>query len=101
MRYCTCVFIGECVFQLQHPDSFVQSKSVIGDPDPIRIHVRYGPNTQAIQRPIHEMTRRSVLVHAVKIERRFDSETASLHVSVCSYVIFFFTVIVFYSYYFI
>ena len=29
-----------------------------------------------------------------------QSETASFHVSVCSYVIFFFTIIVFYSYYF-
>jgi len=46
------------------------------------------------------MIRRSVLVCAVKTRRRFSSETASFYVSVCSYVIFFFTIIVFYSYYF-
>ena len=69
---------------------------VTGDPDSCHC----GPDAQVIQRPIHGMIRRSVPVRAVKTKRQFGSETASFHVSVCSCVIFFFTVIVFYSYHF-
>ena len=53
-----------------------------GDPDPIQIRARCGPNTMAIRRSTHEMIHRSVPVHAVKTRRRFGSETASFHVSV-------------------
>jgi len=64
----------------------VRSGFVAGDPDPIRICTRYGPDTQAIQRTIHRMIRRSVVVRAVKTRRRFGSEIMSFHVSACSYV---------------
>ena len=38
----------------------------LGDPDPIRIRARSGPDTMAIRRPITGMIRRSVPVRAVK-----------------------------------
>ena len=57
-----------------------------GDPDPIQIRARCGPDTMAIRRPTHGMIRRSVPVRAVKIRRRFGSETASFQVSVCFYL---------------
>ena len=70
-------------------DPFGEIRTVAGDPDPIRIRDRCGPDTMAIRRPIHGMIRRSVQVRAVKTRRWFGSETASFHMSVCSYVIFF------------
>jgi len=62
------------------------------DPDPIHIRVRYGVDTLAIRRPIHELIQSSVPVRVVKTRRRFSSKIASFHVSVCSYVIFLFIV---------
>jgi len=55
-------------------------------PDPIRISPRYGSDTLAIQRPIHEMIWRFIPVHAVKAIRRFGFKIASFHVSVYSCV---------------
>jgi len=72
---------------LQRSESFGEIRTVVGDPDPIRVRARCGPDTQPIRRPIHGMSRRSVLVRAVKTRRRFGSETALFHVSVCSYTI--------------
>ena len=57
-----------------------------GDPDPIQICARCGPDTMVIRRPIYGMIRRPVPVRAVKTRRRFGSETASFHVSVRSCV---------------
>ena len=65
-------------------DLFGKIRTVVGDPDSIRIRARYGSDTQAIRRPIHVMIRRSVTVRAVKTRWRFGSETASFHVSVRS-----------------
>jgi len=67
------------------------------DMDPlqdIRICTRYGPDTLAIRRPIHGMIWRSIPLRALKTRRRFGSKTASFHVSVCSRVIFLFTVVI-------
>jgi len=75
----------------------VRSGPVAGDPDPIRIRARCGPNTMVIRRPMSGMIRRPVPVRAVKTRRRFGSETASFHVSVCFCLIFLFTVV--YMYY--
>ena len=92
-----CVFICTCVFVYHHvwlvacysdANSFVQSELVTGDPNPIRIHVRYGPDTLAIERLTHGMIWRSVPVHAVKTRRRFGSKITTFHVSVCSCIIF-------------
>jgi len=63
------------------------------DPDPIRICVRCGADTLAIQRPTHRMIRRSVPVRAMKTRRRFGSKTASFHMSICSYIIFLFIIV--------
>jgi len=63
-------------------DSFGMIQTVAGDPDSIRIRACCGPDTQAIRRSIYGMIRKSVPVRAVKIRRRFGSETASFHVSV-------------------
>ena len=67
-------------------DSFGDIRTVAGDPDPIRIRARCEPDTQAIRRPVHEMICRTVPVRVVKTRWRFGFETASFHVSVCSYV---------------
>jgi len=67
-------------------NSFMWSEPVIGDPDPIRIHVRSGPDTLAIRRLTYEMIGRFVPVHAVKTRRRFGSKISSFHVGVCSHV---------------
>ena len=81
---CTCVrvslsvWLRVAVFRIR----LVRSGPVVEDPDPIRIRARCGPDTQAIRRPIHGMSRRSVLVRAVKTRRRFSSEIASFQVSV-------------------
>ena len=90
--YCMYVFVYQPVFLVARcsdyrpvwwdPDTFVRSRPVAGDPDPIRIRARCGPDTEAIRRSIHGMIRQSVLVRAVKTRRRFGSETASFHVSV-------------------
>jgi len=53
----------------------------------------YGPDTQAIQKSTYEMIRKFVPVRATDTRRRFASETASFHVSVCFHVIFLFTVV--------
>ena len=66
-----------CVVQLSGP--------VWWDPDPLRdigFGAGYRPDALAIQRPIHEMICKLVLVRAVKTRRRFGSKTASFHVSV-------------------
>jgi len=63
-----------------------RSGPVAGDPDPIRVRARCGPDAQPIRRPIHGMIRRSVPVRAVKTRWRFGSETAPFHVSVRSCV---------------
>ena len=82
-RVCLCGFI--CwVACCSVSDSFGEIRTVSGDPDPIRIRARCGPDTMVIQRPIHGTICRSVLVRAVKTRRRFGSETASFHVSVRS-----------------
>jgi len=59
----------------------------------LQIGVRYGPNTMAIRRQIHEMIRRLVPVHAMNTRRRFGSKTASFHVSVSSCIIYLFIVV--------
>ena len=62
----------------------VRSGPVVEDPNPIWICARCEPDTMVIRRPIYGMSRRSVLVSAVKTIRQFGSETASFHVSVRS-----------------
>ena len=78
----------------------VRSGPVAGDLDPIQICARYRPNTLAIRRLIHGMICRSVLARAVKTRRRFGSKTTSFHLSVCFCLIFSFTVINMYLFYF-
>ena len=73
-----CVRVRVAAFQIR----LVRSGPVAGDPDPIQIRARCGPDTMAIRRPIHEMIRKLVPVRAVKARRRFVPETASFHVSV-------------------
>jgi len=58
----------------------VRSELVAEDPDSCSLW----PDTMAIQRPIHGMIRRTVLIHAVKTRGRFSSKTVSFHVSVRS-----------------
>jgi len=60
----------------------VRSGLVAGDPDPIQIRARSGPDTMAIRRPAYGMIRKSVSVRAVKIRQRFGFETTSIQVSV-------------------
>ena len=67
-------------------DSFGEIRTIAGDPNPIHIRTRYGPDTHAIRRLTHGMIRRPVPIRAVKTRQRFGSETASFHVSVCSYI---------------
>ena len=74
-------------------DSFVWSELVTEDLDQIRIHVRYGPDALAIQRPTHEMIQRFIPVCAVKTRRWFGSKITSFHVSVCYYLISLYTVV--------
>jgi len=71
MYVCNCIYVGKrvCIFYVSMcvcvhvfiyhsvsmvawysvPDSFMQSESVTGDPDPICIHVRCEPDTLAIR----------------------------------------------------
>ena len=65
----------------------------------IQVCVRYGPDTLAIWRSTHGMARWSVLVHAVETRRRFNSEIALFHVSVCLCLISLFTVVNRYLYF--
>jgi len=90
---CMCTGVCSCEFMCSvaccsDADSFVRSEPVTGDSDPIRIHDRYGPDSQAIRRPIHRIIGWSVLVRAVKSRQRFDFKIASFHVSICSCIIF-------------
>ena len=71
---------------------FGEIQIVAGDPDPIRICARCGPDIMVIQRPIG-MIRRPIPVRAVKTRRRFGSETASFHVSVLYFLIECFSII--------
>ena len=73
-----CVRVRVAAFRIRS----VRSRPVVGDTDPIQICTRYGSDTQGIRRLIHEMIRRSVPLRTVKTGRRFDSKTASFHVSV-------------------
>jgi len=78
---------------LRHPDSFVWSELGNKRPRLDRIRARCGPDTLAIQRPIHRMIQRFVLVRAVKTRWWFGHETASFHVSVLCLLIEFFGII--------
>ena len=91
VRISSYVWLRATAFRIR----LVRSGPVAGDPDPIRIRARCGPDTKVIRRPTHGMIRISVPVRTVKTRRRFSSEIASFHVSVCSSVVFYFTVIVF------
>ena len=71
----------------------VRSEPITGDPNPIQILARYGPETLAIRKPTHGTIQGSLLVRAMKTRRRFGSKTASFHVSIGSYVILLFTVV--------
>jgi len=85
-----CMFVWVHVFgcMLQRCGFVRAIQLVIGDPNPIQVHVRYGPDTLAIRRSTHEMIWRFVSVRTVETRRRFDSKTASFHVSVCLLVCF-------------
>ena len=78
---CIYIYMYALVASYSDSDPFVRSK--LGNR-------RFGlvlvmdPITKAIQRPIHEMIRRSVPVRVVKTRRRFGSETASFLVSIRS-----------------
>ena len=66
VRVSVCVWLRATGFQtclVEYPNP------ATGDPDPIRIRARCGPDTMVIQRPIHGMIRRSVPVRAVKTRR--------------------------------
>jgi len=91
---CMCTGVCSCEFMCSvaccsDANSFVRSEPVTRDSDPIRIRDRYGPDSQAIRRPIHRIIRWSVLVRVVKTIQRFNFKTASFHVSICSCIIFF------------
>ena len=84
-----CIFIFICMFAcvLQRLGFVLWDPNpATGDPDPIRIHARCGPDTMVFRRPIHRMIHKSVPVRTVKTRWRFGFETASFHVSVRSYV---------------
>ena len=92
----TCVCVSSCV-RLRVAAFWIRlvgSGPIAGDPDPIRIGVRYGPGTLAIRRPTYRMIRRSGPVRAVKTKQRFGSKIASFHVSVCFCFISLFTVVI-------
>ena len=106
VHVCLCVYIVECIrvcicmhvwvlsmylclyvcvgYMLQRFGFVGEIRTVAGDPDPVRIRARCGPDTMVFQRPIHGTIRRSVLVRVVKTRWRFGSETTSFHVSVRS-----------------
>ena len=92
---CVCTSVYEYIFYVY--GCVVQRYGPIWwDSDPlqeIRICTRYAPDTLAIQRLIHGMTRRSVPVRAMKTRRQFRFKTTLFHVSVCSCVISLFTVV--------
>ena len=69
-------------YSISDPFGEIRTSCKRSGPDSDR--ARCGPDTMVIQRPIYGMSRRSVLVHAVKTRRRFGSETASFYVSVRS-----------------
>ena len=73
---CTCVL--ECLVACYSiTDSFVRFELVTWDTNPIRIHVRCGPDILAIRRLTHRMIQRFVPVRAVKTRRRLGSKIAS------------------------
>ena len=63
-----CDWVSVC-FNLRHPDPFVQFEPVTGDSDPIQIRARYGPDTLAIQRPMHGMIQKFVPICTMKTRR--------------------------------
>jgi len=78
---CTCVFMCTCAHEClvacySDVDSFVRSELGNGR---FGICVRCESDTLAIRRPTHELIRRSVPVHAVKIRWGFGSKTVSFH----------------------
>ena len=89
IRVSSCVLLLVAVIQIQLRDP----STVTEDLYPIQIRVSGVPIRQPIQRSMHEMIRRSITFREVKTKRRFESKTVSFHVSVCSYVIFLFTVV--------
>ena len=76
-----------CVLQRLQTHSY-DPNSAMG----VHICARYGPDTLAIRRPTQEMIQRSIPVNAVET-RQFRPKIASFHVSVCSCIIFLFTVV--------
>jgi len=99
-RICLCEFI--CLVACYSvSDSFGKIRTVVGDPDPIRICARCGPDTQVIRRLIHGMICKSVPVRTAKTRQRFSSKTASFHVSVCSHVFLYLLLSVVFMYLFV
>jgi len=109
--YCMYVFVYQPVFFVARcsdyrpvwwdPDTFVRSELVTGDPDSIQNCTRCGPDTLTIRRLTHEMIQRFMLVHALETRRRFGSETASFHVSVCPHVFLYLLLPVVFMYLFV
>ena len=89
---CTYVFVYQRVCMVachSDTDPLARFRPVTRDTDWCPLWTQY----MAIRKLIHGMIRRSVLVRPVKSRQRFGSKITSFHVSVCSYVIFLFTVL--------
>jgi len=85
---CKRVFMSTYLF-----GCMLQRCKLVHMKEPIRIYIHYELDTLAIQRSIHGMIWRFVLIHVVKIRRRFRFKTVSFHMRVCSYIISLFTVV--------
>ena len=73
-KFSVYLYLFVCVgCVLQRSESFGEIWTVAGDPDPIRIRARCGPDTMVIRRPTHGMIHRSVPVRTVNARRRFGS----------------------------
>ena len=94
-----CLYVCDgCVLQYFRP-VWWDPNPASGDPDPIQIRARCGPDTMAIRRPIHGMIRKSIPVRAVKTRWWFGSKIVSFHVSVCFCLISLFIVVNMYLFY--